>query len=1214
MKQEILFAPMREWAAYRQLAEAASRPQVTAAYGMAEGHKAYLAAALHADCGKPVALILPSEVAAARMAEDLTQLLGNCVGLLPAREVSLYRAVAASHEVGGRRLETLHRIRAGEVKVLVASADALMHRLMPAAAYDARVFTLAEGQRAPLEELTRSLLDAGYTREDMVEGKGQFALRGGILDVYPPAALSALRIEFFDDEVDSIRTFDVLTQRSQTRMPEALISPASEALIPEGEAEAVARRLLDALDEAAPVAKAPKTALPELEPLDDFDDPDELPGLWDMGGVGEITEPAPRAALPSPERLAGELRDIADALRAGRQVRGLEGWMHRLFPEAVTALDYLGDPVVLLDEPDRLRECCDNRHLQFEEQLTASLERGEALPAQAGLLLDWTALLPLLTRGAAVTLSGFLRGMGGLKPKDAIKLDSIGGAGYQGQLRELAGDVARWQAQGQRVMLLSGGVARGQRLAESLLEAGALVPFVESPEKPLAPGEAVIVPLSLAHGFRCAEAGFAMIADGEIFGVGQKKGRARKKSGEKIAAFTDLKPGDYLVHETHGVGIYQGTVRLQSEGTYRDYLFIQYQGADKLYVPTDQLDRVQKYIGSDKIAPHINKLGGSEWQRQKAKVKQSIKALAFDLVKLYAQRNEHTGFAFSPDTPWQRQFEDNFAFEETQDQLQSIEEIKGDMQRPICMDRLLCGDVGYGKTEVALRAAFKCVMDGRQVALLAPTTILAQQHYNTIRARFEGFPVRAEVISRFRSTAEQKKILHEVAEGQIDILVGTHRLLGKDVRFKELGLLIVDEEQRFGVSHKESIKNLKSSIDVLTLSATPIPRTLHMSMVGIRDMSLLETPPEERYPVQTYVLEYQDGMIRDAILREIARQGQVYFLYNRVESIEKFHARLCRLVPEARIAIAHGQMREHALEDVMMDFYEGQYDVLLCTTIIESGLDIPTANTLIVFDADRFGLSQLYQLRGRVGRSNRLAYAYLTVRPDKVLTETAQKRLEAIREFTEFGSGFRIAMRDLELRGAGNILGPEQSGQMSAVGYDMYVKLIEEAVREIRGELGEEVDIETRVELKVDAYLPQEYVRGEYQRIEIYKRIAAIDDRAARDDVEEELVDRFGDLPEPVVNLVAIAQLKALCSAMGIESVIRRAGQLVMKFSPHAKIDGARLFVALHDTDKRFVLAAQTPPSLLLRDARLDDLAMLHEAVRLMEAVTQRYAPPEQEA
>jgi transcription-repair coupling factor (superfamily II helicase) len=586
-------------------------------------------------------------------------------------------------------------------------------------------------------------------------------------------------------------------------------------------------------------------------------------------------------------------------------------------------------------------------------------------------------------------------------------------------------------------------------------------------------------------------------------------------------------------------------------------------------------------------------------------VKAGIKAMAFDLVQLYAKRQAQKGHAFSKDTPWQRQFEDNFPYELTPDQQQSIFDITRDMESTLNMDRLLCGDVGYGKTEVALRAAFKAVMDNKQVAFLAPTTILAQQHYNTILKRFSGFPVNGDVLSRFRLPKEQKEVLEKLKEGKIDIIVGTHRLLNKDVVFRDLGLLIVDEEQRFGVAHKEIIKNMKTTVDVLTLSATPIPRTLHMSMVGIRDMSLLETPPEERFPVQTHVLEYADGLIRDAILRELSRGGQVYFLYNRVRSIEQFYARLKQLVPEARVAVAHGQMKENALEDVMMDFYDGTYDVLLCTTIIESGLDIPTANTLIVFDADRFGLSQLYQLRGRVGRSNRQAYAYFTVRPDRMVSETAQKRLAAIREFTEFGAGFRIAMRDLEIRGSGNILGPEQHGHLSAVGYDMYCKLIEETVREVRGEQGIiPSDLETRIELKVNAFLPADYVPDDRQRMEIYKRISMLEDRAAREDIEEELLDRFGEAPEAVVSLLDIAHLKALCAKLGIVHVAHKAFTLMMRLDERYVPDLSKLFEALQQTDKRLVFSAtKSAPALHLKDPRLTVEEMLPLAVKLLEKV-----------
>lgn len=1204
MANEFLFEPLSGWEPYNRLLLDVRAHAVVAAYGMSEGQKAHIVSALHRDTGRPVLFVVPSDQVAARAHEDILQMLGGGAALFPAREVNFYQAVAQSHELACRRIETMQRLRAGEAKIVVAPVDALMHRLMPQALFAAHTIRLSEGDVYSPGELAAALSQAGYAREEMVEGKGQFALRGGILDIFPPDALSACRIEFFDDEVDSIRTFDVLTQRSQARLKDVVIPPAAEALVDGKQAKGAADRLRVSLELALAAAQGREqdSLLGSLPMQEDY-----LTGeRYDV--AREVISRAARPGTPR-ERLEGAVRDIADALEEGRYVRGLERYMNLLYDADETILTYMKDPIVVLDEPDHLRERCENRHFEFIEAYKSALERAEALSEQAELLLDYPRLLPKLTQNGAVAMTGFLRTMGGFTPKDVVQLDGTGVSGYQGQLKDLCADMARWQQDGWRIALLSGGVARGQRLLASLSELGAACTFREDGGS-VRPGECAVVPLALTHGFQYPQIRLMVISDGDIFGVAQKKTRSRqKKAGEKIAAFTDLKVGDYVVHETHGIGVYQGTVRLCSEGTYRDYLFIQYQGSDKLYVPTDQLDRIQKFIGAEGTAPRINKLGGSEWKRQKAKVKQSIKQLAFDLVKLYAERKAKKGYAFSKDTPWQRQFEENFPFEETPDQLQSIADIKADMESSSTMDRLLCGDVGYGKTEVALRAAFKAVMDGKQVAFLAPTTILVQQHYNTVLKRFEGFPVHAEVISRFKTGAEQKKILQSVKDGSVDILVGTHRLLGKDVVFKDLGLLVVDEEQRFGVAHKESIKNLKSSVDVLTMSATPIPRTLHMSMVGIRDMSLLETPPDERYPVQTYVIEYQDGLIRDAILRELQRGGQVYFLYNRVDTIDQCYAKLSQLVPEARIAIGHGQMREHALEDVMLDFYEHKYDVLLCTTIIESGLDVPNANTLIVYDADHFGLSQLYQLRGRVGRSNRLAYAYLTVRAGKVLSEVSQKRLDAIREFTEFGSGFRIAMRDLELRGAGNILGPEQSGHLSTVGYDMYCKLIEESVREIRGEMGEAVeDIEARVELHVDAFLPMEYVGGEQQRIEVYKKIASIEDSASRDDVEEELIDRFGDEPQPVINLVAIAHLKAMCEQLGIDLILHRGGQLQMRFSPYAHPDGAKLLSAVQGVDKRLILSASQPPSLNLRDPSLSPEEMLHEGVRIMEKVMKNLA------
>ena len=794
--------------------------------------------------------------------------------------------------------------------------------------------------------------------------------------------------------------------------------------------------------------------------------------------------------------------------------------------------------------------------------------------------------------------------MAGVAVKDAADLGVQRVAGYSSQIRPLAEDCDGWLREGYRVAVLCGGVARGQRLAAALEEHDVAASFAEKIDK--LPEECVqVLPGTLTHGFIWEEARLIVVSDTDVYGTGYRKAKKRQAAGEKIAAFTDLKPGDFVVHEEHGVGIYLGTAQMKNGGTRRDYLQIQYQGSDKLYVPIEALGRVQRYIGNPANPPKLNKLGGGDWQKQKAKVKEGLKKMAFDLVKLYARRSQETGFAFSADTPWQREFEDMFPYELTPDQEQSVKEITADMESPRNMDRLLCGDVGYGKTEVSLRAAFKALMDSKQVAILAPTTILAQQHYNTVLKRFKGFPVKVDVLSRFRTAKETKDVLRRVKEGEIDILVGTHRILGKDVQFKNLGLLIVDEEQRFGVQHKEIIKNMKHQVDVLTLSATPIPRTLHMSMVGIRDMSVLETPPEERLPVQTRVIDYNDGVIRDAILREVSRGGQVYFLYNSVQTIGAFYERLKQLVPEARIGVAHGQMREHGLEDVMMDFYGGSYDVLLCTTIIESGLDVPTANTLIVFDADRFGLSQLYQLRGRVGRSNRQAYAYFTIRPERSLSETAEKRLEAIREFTEFGAGFRIAMRDLEIRGAGNILGPEQHGHLATVGYDMYCKLMEETLQEARAEQEglppAKPHLETRVDIKVDAYLPDDYVHDDRQRMEMYKRIASLTTQADREDITDELLDRFGEVPPVVETLLDVAQVRVLANQLGVSLVTyKRGGFLVMKLNAEYMPDQAAFIPAMAMTDKRLMPSTTAPDVLLLVDPTLGEYAMLSEAVKVL--------------
>ena len=1200
---------------FRQFLTALKPDMPVALTGLPDSMAAFIASKIAADTGKRVLLLSGSDLRASHDADDGQQLLGSSAACLPGGEIDLTRG-ASSHESAWRRLETLSRITGGEVRLLCASMDAAVQRMGVAGRFRDAMIRLSVGDVYDPQKLIRDLTAMGYERVDMVEGKGQCAMRGAIVEVYPPAGAVSLRIEFFDDEVDSIRAFDCISQRSLDRFEGCVLAPATEVLLDPAKAAEAARRMREAIENARPDKPQEGRIFDDLPPLPDTDE--EAETYFDKKISPKIKlrdQSAARAA--DLERRMGQLMADADTVENGLPFRRIRAWLTVLTDETSSIIDWYQPDVVLLSDPDLLRKRAGERQNGFAEDLDGAMGRGEAVVEQQNLLMDWDELLGSMKGRAIVTVTEFLEGMGGVKVRDAVDLGVQRIAGYSSQVRPLADDCDGWLNEGLRVAVLCGGVARGQRLCKGLADLDCRSDFAEEVET-LPADRVQILPGTLSHGFIWPEGGLVVVSDTDVYGAGYRKARKHNHKGEKIAAFTDLKPGDFVVHEEYGVGIYLGTTQIKTGGmganaVRRDYLQIQYNGKDKLNVPIEQLARVQRYIGNPANPPKLNSLGSGEWNKQKAKVKEGLKKMAFDLVRLYAERTKETGFAFSPDTPWQRQFEDQFPYELTPDQEQSVKEITADMESPRNMDRLLCGDVGYGKTEVSLRAAFKALMDNKQVAILAPTTILAQQHYNTVMKRFKAFPVKVEVLSRFKTAKETKLILNRLAEGDIDILVGTHRLLAKDVNFRNLGLLIVDEEQRFGVQHKETIKHLKKQVDVLTLSATPIPRTLHMSMVGIRDMSVLETPPEERLPVQTRVVDYADGMIRDAILREISRGGQVYFLYNSVRTIDEFYARLRALVPEARIGVAHGQMKEHGLEDVMMDFYGGSYDVLLCTTIIESGLDVPTANTLIVFDADRFGLSQLYQLRGRVGRSNRQAYAYFTVRQDKMLSETAEQRLAAIREFTEFGAGFRIAMRDLEIRGAGNILGPEQHGHLATVGYDMYCKLMEETLMEAKAEqkgLPPKPDhLETRVDVKVDAYLPEDYVRSDRQRMEMYKRIANLVTDADRSDIIDELLDRFGDVPPVVETLLDIAQLRAQANRLGIAQVTyKQGGFLVMKLSEKHMPDQLLFIRAMAETDKRLMPSRVNPNVLVLAEPRLNEYGMLEEGVKVLSRWNERIA------
>jgi transcription-repair coupling factor (superfamily II helicase) len=1089
--------------------------------------------------------------------------------------------------------------------------------------------TVAEGAACNPVKLIDSLVKSGYERVPMVEGKGQCAMRGAILDVFPPSETDALRIEFFGDEVDSIRRFDCISQRSIARVKEARLTPATECI--PGDAEAAAMRLEDALRQAntprMEAAHAATAATAEgFAPLDSFlSEIDALDAQGDEAmkelAATQLIDAATKnsrgvpsfAKKPSEPKLADDERETAlkrhlddvARVREGHLIRTAPMWMNVLCEDTCPAIDYLPNAVLLVDQPDQLPVRAKAKRDAYLEEWREAERRGDGFPAQQALLFTYDDIIAALKVRTVLPLTDLTRGLGGLAPQTVIEFASEPVMPYQSRLEPLCKDIADWRAQGFAVVLLTGGEARGRRLLRALAEQNTPAVYSETLDGNLIASEVILLPVTLNKGFRNTAAKLILVSDTDLYGTSYQRAKKHQNAGERIASFTDLKPGDYVVHDIHGVGIFDGVVQLNTEGVKRDYLLIRYLGADKLYVPTDQFDRVQKFIGAEHSAPRLNRLGGGEWERQKSKVKAGLKKLAFDLAELYAARQKNTGYPFARETPWQREFEDMFPYELTADQLASVEQIFADMESPRNMDRLLCGDVGYGKTEVALRAAFKAVLDGKQVSILAPTTILVQQHFNTVKKRFAGFPITFETLSRFKSAKEQKAVVQRLKEGKIDLLIGTHRLLAKDVHFKNLGLLIVDEEQRFGVNHKESIKHMKTMVDVLTLSATPIPRTLHMSMVGIRDMSILETPPEERMPVKTYVTPYDDSIVAEAIKRELARGGQVYFLYNRVRSIEQMFTRLKTLVPEARIGVAHGQMRENALEDVMLDFYAGAFDVLLCTTIIESGLDVPEANTLIVFDADRFGLSQLYQIRGRVGRSNRQAYAYFTVRRDKLLSETAERRLAAIREFTEFGAGYRIAMRDLEIRGAGDVLGPEQHGHLSAVGYDMYVKLIEQAVGEAQGR-EETPELDTRVELSIDAYLPEAAVPDERLRIEIYKRIAMVEDEATRLEIEAELIDRFGDIEQPVQNLIAIAHLRAITRRLGVNHVFLRADGLHLRMDDKHMPDLAALYTAVTETDPRITFSVKQPPEMLIRQPELMPEAALALGIKLLGKVLAR--------
>ena len=1112
-----------------------------AAFGVGAQLCAAGACALRNETGRNVLVVTASEESARRLFEDV-QAFGPGALWFPARPIELRPLSAQSGETVHARVRVLSELQRRAAHVIVASVEAVLPVLAPPKALLGHMHTLRPAMQVDVDDLLRALIRAGYERVVKVEGPGQVALRGGILDVFAVGCQAPVRAEWFGDTLESLRSFDVESQRSVAPVKSLRIMSAIEAPVTREAADRAIAQIEQALSGGLSGAYAA-----EME-------------RW----IGLFS------TLHPPENV--------------------ESCIPLLYGETASIADYLGrGAVCLFHEPARIAERAKTFFEEFIGYYNARKKEGAALEAQKGLLTGWDSLAKRFVAGRSVSVQAL---PSRVRLWDAYTPVTIGESPFPAvQGAELAEEIKRFLLKKYVLLLFCGTQKRVKRIQELLLDARVPVPKADAKNLP-GPGSAAAVPASLSAGFVLEDAKLAVISEAEMFGARKSRRRVRRRAKAATDVFADLNIGDHVVHDANGIGVFKGMERLVVDGVSRDYLLIQYAGNDRLYIPSEQMEHVQKFVGGENGRARLSRLGTSEWARTKARVRESVRMLAIDLIDLYAKRRARPGFAFASDTQWQREFEDNFAFEETEDQIQSIKEIKADMQSAHPMDRLLCGDVGYGKTEVAMRAAFKAVMDSKQVAVLVPTTVLAQQHYHTFTDRFRGFPVTIEALSRFKPPREQKRIVQRIKKGAVDIVIGTHRLLGKDVSFHDLGLLVVDEEQRFGVAHKETIKTLRESVDVLMLSATPIPRTLHMSLSGIRDMSVLTTPPEERYPVQTFVLEYSDTWAREVIMREVGRKGQVYFVYNHVLDIDQFLVRLHALMPEVRIGVAHGQMRESQLEKVMVDFYAGNFDVLLCSTIIESGLDIPNVNSIIVYDADHLGLAQLYQLRGRVGRSNRHAFAYFTFRRDKVISEVAEKRLMAIREFTEFGAGFKIAMRDLEIRGAGNVLGPQQHGHMSEVGYDMYCKLVDQAVRELQGETVQE-RVSTTMDVAISAFIPPEYIADDYQKIEVYKRIAAIESREEARSLEAELKDRFGKLPKSVRHLFDIALLKSMCTRLRIDTFLCRDGFAQFRFHASAALEPRELMRVLERFRSIATLSATQPPQISLRRKSLQVREML---------------------
>ena len=1148
---------IKEAAALPQLTESGRLPALIS--GLSGVHRANLAAALCQTEKRPLVVISADDTTAESMARDLASMLEEPVEVLGMKEFIFRHMEAASRRTEQERLKALHAFASGRSRILAASVTGLLQRTVPREKLLQAAFQMGTDSSMAPEDLEDALVRCGYIRTEQVEGQGQYSRRGGILDFYSPARTDPVRIEFWGDEIDSLSSFRVQDQRRIENIESVLVLPSTETLpsfYPGGRDKLASR-------------------------LEQF---------------AEAYEAKRRSELS--RHLAETMRTDADRIGGGIDMAEADRYLPFLYPMA-SGLDYIpADALVFFDRPNTCMERIREYHRQLGEEIQELVRQGSMAAVPEDFCLTGERLLRGLQEYPVYMADAFTVGRSPLPPAFLTSISAKQLPSYGGNAKAAVDDVAAYLKQDYGVAVLAGDSRRAEVLLQFLRNNGIEASPGQDTDLPRQ-GQCLVMTGAVSAGMEYPGIRLVILTDAQL--IRRKETAARKrKTGdnrERIESYSDLSVGDYVVHESHGIGRFAGIIRMRVDGYEKDYVKIDYAGTDCLYVPVTQLDAVTKYtgIGENKNI-RLSKMDGVEWMKKRSRAKGAAKDMAKKLIALYAERQKVSGFAFSPDNEWQREFEENFDYTETDDQLRCTEEIKRDMESQVPMDRLLCGDVGFGKTEVALRAVMKCVMDGKQAAILVPTTVLAQQHYQTAVQRFFGFPVNIEVINRYKTGSSAEKVLRDLSSGTCDLVIGTHRLLSRDIRFRNLGLLVVDEEQRFGVSHKEHIKELSKGVDVLTLSATPIPRTLNMAMSGIRDMSIIEEPPGDRMPVQTFVLEHDWGILADAIRRELQRGGQVYYLHNRIEDIERTARRIREMIPEAEVNVAHGQMDKTALARVMDDVVSGRVQILVCTTIIETGIDIPNVNTLIIEDADRLGLAQLHQIRGRVGRSSRRASAYLTFRRDKVLTEDAEKRLNAIRDFAQFGSGIKIAMRDLEIRGAGNLLGAEQSGHMIDVGYDMYMKLLNEAVMEAKG-MDVPVRADCSADLSVAANIPERYVPSSEQRMDLYRRIALIRTEEEADDLMDELIDRFGDPPPSVSALLQVSLLRGEAGAAGITDIAQKNGSLrftVRNFDME-KVSG---LYARPEYNRRLRVEAGSKPCISLKIQRVQ--GVIDEARRFV--------------